>query len=299
VDPTAFQNLNAGTIAVPNTAGPYTIGFRMVVTNTMSHQALVIFQDATSGAQVTISTNVDGTFRAELGGFGGTLIGDSTAGIAIAQNVWNYIECLTSVSATVGIVTIMLNGVQIFTFTGNTKAQATAIIGFIKLGTNSNTYIQDVYVLDSTGTYNNTFLGDCRISAYNAAGVGTAGINQYTANGAATVWQCTKDATPDDDATYASDNTPGDRMSVTAATTALTGGFAAVVHVSRVRKDDAGTRTVAQTITSGGVDAVASNVNPGTSYAYHLQISEVDPNTSVPWLQAGFNAVQMGLETVV
>ena len=88
-------------------------------------------------------------------------------------------------------------------------------------------------------------------------------------------------------------------MSVTPATTSLSGGIAALVHFSRVRKDDVGVRTVAQTMTSGGVDAIAANVNPGTSYAYLTQIAEVDPNTGSPWIQAGVNAAQMGLETVV
>lgn len=170
--------------------------------------------------------------------------------------------------------------------------------GKIAFGSNQTNFIQDLYVLDSTGSYNNTFLGDVHVSGYSAAGAGTAGLNQYSPNGAATVWQSVAAATPADSTIFASDATPGDRMSVTVAPTSVTGTIAAVVHVSRLLKNNSGTRTASQTVTSNGVDAIATAINLGTSYQYATQILETDPNTGIAWTVTGFNAAQCGVETV-
>jgi hypothetical protein len=177
-----------------------------------------------------------------------------------------------------------------------TANTAGVTISSIRLGSNYANYIQDIVVTNSLGSYNNTYLGDCSLSVYNAAGAGSHA--DYTPNGAATDWQSVAAVTPTDSTVFASDSNPGDRMSNTLAQTAVTGTIAGVIHVSRVKKDASGTRTFAQTITSNGVDAAGSTQAPGTSYGYFAQISETDPNTGVPWTVAGFNAVQAGLETI-
>jgi len=284
-----------GVITVPQTAGEYTIGFRLE-TNSLSHQPLVAFCDASGNIQTEFYTESNGTITAYRAG--STLIGTSSNAVVLQSNVWSYVELQCSIDASVGILGIRINGVSLLQTTANTKGQSSANIGQIKIGSNLTNFFQDIVVTDGLGSYNNTYLGDVALSVYNPTGTGTAGLNQYTANGAATVWQATAAVTPADSTIFASDATPSDRMSNTLAQTAVTGTIAGLVHVSRVKKDSSGTRTFAQTITSNGVDVIGSTTAPGTSYGYFTQVSETDPNTALPWTQAGVNNIQCGLETI-
>lgn len=298
VGPTALTiGARGGVITVPQTSGEYTIGFRICITGALSAQELVAFLDPNGGTQTSFYTEANGTIQAQRAGTGAT-IGTSSTAVTLAQNVWAYVELQLSIGASAGIVGVRINGVSVLQITGNTKGSSFSTIGSITLGSNLGPYIQDIVVTDATGSYNNTYLGDVSLSVYHPTGTGTAGLNQYTPNGAATVWQSTDAVTPTDSTVFASDATPGDRMSNTLAQTSVTGNIAGLVHISRVKKDASGTRTFAQTITSNGVDAIGATLAPGTSYAYFSQVSETDPNTGSSWSQAAFNAMQAGLETV-
>jgi hypothetical protein len=298
---TALHNIgvSGGVITVPSTAGPYIVGFRLCLTSGFSEQQIASFRDPTNGVQVVFATESNGTINAYRGSFGGALLGSSSLAVTLSQNVWAYVELQSSIDATAGAIGVRINGVSVLQTTGNTKNTGSSFIGNITIGSNLTSFIQDVVVTDSLGLYNNTYLGDVHLSGYNAATAGTPGINQYTPNGAATIPLCVSAVTPADGAVFASDANPGDRMSVGVANTAVTGTVAALIHISRVKKDAAGTRTFAQTITSNGTDAVGPTQAPGTTYAYYAQISEVDPNTNLPWTTGSFNApVQCGIETV-
>ena len=289
-------SVNGGVITVPTAVGPYIIGLRICLASVFSEQQIVAFRDASNGIQTSVYIESNGTLKFYRGN-GSVLIGTTSNAVVLQSSVWAYVELQCSIGAS-GIIGAHINGVSVLQTTANTQGTGNTTIGNITIGSNLTMWVQDLIVTDSTGSYNNTYLGDVALTGYNSAGTGTAGLNQYTANGAATVWQATAAVTPTDSTVFASDSTPGDRMSNTLAQTAVTGTIAGIIHVSRVKKDAAGTRTFAQTITSNGADAIGATQAPGTSYAYFLQVSETDPNTAQPWKQAGFNAMQAGLETV-
>jgi hypothetical protein len=301
VGPTALQmGPNGARITVPSSAGPYFLGFRLCSTSAYSSQELCQFADPSGNEQVSFWTNSNGTISVYRPNSGGVLLGTSSVAVTLAQNTWDYVECSASIDASAGTIGIRINGISGLSLTGqNTKGSgSSSLIGRLGLGSNLLPYFQDIYITDSTGSHNIGFLGDVSLSVYNPTGTGTAGLNQFTPNGAATIWQSTDAVTPTDSTIFASDATPGDRMSNTLAQTSVTGTIAGLVHVSRVKKDASGTRTFAQTITSNGTDAIGATKAPGTSYAYFSQVSEYDVNTGLPWTQAGVNAIQCGLETV-
>lgn len=295
VEPTALKNVgvNGASISVPQTSGPYTIGMRVCLTSTFSEQEICRFRDTGTGVQTSFWTEANGTIKAYRGG--STLIGTSSSAVTLSQNVWAYLELQLSIDATAGAIGVAINGTNVLQTTGNTKGQSSSDIGSINFGSNLNNYIQDIYVIDSTGSYNNTYLGDCEMPVSLAKANGT--YTDWTANGAATIYQSVNAATPADSTVFASDSTPGDRMSVAYPSTALTSNIVGVCHVSRMNKSTSGTRTVSQVVTNNGVDQVASAVSLATSYTYYLQVSETDPNTGAPWTQAGFNTIQTGLIT--
>ena len=120
----------------------------------------------------------------------------------------------------------------------------------------------------------------------------------YTPNGAANLYQCVNAVTPTDSTVFASDSTPGDKMSVDLASTSVTGAIAGVINIGRMKKTDAGTRTAALFALNGGTEVDGSSIALGTSYAYYQQVLEVDPNTNAPWTNSGFNTLQLGCETL-
>lgn len=66
------------------------------------------------------------------------------------------------------------------------------------------------------------------------------------------------------------------------------------------RKDDAGTRAVAQALKSG-VTEVYGNTNylPTLTYVYFTDLWELDPNTSTSWSASGVNALAAGYKVAV
>ena len=297
---TALQNVSNATIQVPVTSGPYFFGCRFYPGGVIgAGENLFSFLDNSGQPQVTFQTNTNGTITAKRGGGNGTVLGTSSTSVVLIDGTACYIEFGCFCNGSTGTIAVYINGTQVLSLTAqNTQGQGTTNIGAAQFfGANLSNYVQDIYVCDSTTSFNNTFLGDVVCTGYNPNGTGSVGLNQYTPNGAATVYQSVAAVTPTDSTIFASDSKVGDRMSNTFPPTAAT-TILAVGHVSRYKKTASGTRTGSQTITSNGIDAVASPNSPGTSYAYYLQISQTDPNTGLPYTQSGFNQLQAGLETV-
>jgi hypothetical protein len=296
IGPAAFSiNSRGSQIAVPAASGPYILGFRWCSTSAYSGgNEIAAFTDSNSSTQISFVVNIGGTMSAKLNN--GTVLGTTTT--PLVANVWAYIEFLVTCNNAAGAIGIHINGNPELTLSGiNTQSQGTNLIQTIFLGAAGfSNFIQDVYVVNSAGARNNTYLGDVHASVYNAASNGT--FTAYTPNGAATIWQSVSATTPTDSTIFASDGTPGDRMSVHPASTAVTGTIVAVVNVARLAKSDAGARTAALTITNGAGDITGSTINLGTSYGYYTQIQEVDPATGSPWLNSGFNTTQIGVTTV-
>jgi hypothetical protein len=298
IESTAFKNVGSLVVPTTGTSGPYFVGFRFIPTQAIPAGGnLFIWQDNAAGQQVTLQTNTNGTITAKRGSGNGTVLGTSSPSVVLTQNVWCFIEFGLTCNGSTGTVDIRINGTSVLSLSGqNTQGSATATIGSVQfLDANATSYHQDIYICDSTGSHNTTFLGDVQmpVSYANANGTYTA----WTANGAASIYQSVNATTPADSTVFASDSTPTDRMSVSYPTTSVTGTIVGVAHVSRMEKSTSGTRTVSQVITNNGNDQVASAQSLGTSYKYYQQISEQDPNTLQPWTQAGFNTIQSGLIT--
>jgi hypothetical protein len=284
--------INAGVITVPTGIGPYVVGFRLCITGSLtSEQTIASFFDSSSGTVVTFSVNTNGAIKVYRGNVGSTLIGTGSTAVTLATNVWAYIELQCSIGAA-GIIGVRVNGVSTLQTTANT---AGVTISSIRLGSNYANYIQDIYVTNSLGSYNNSYLGDIHISVYNPTSNGAH--TDYTANGAASLWQSVDAVTPTDSTVFASDSNPGDKLSVNLAPTSVTGSIAGVILVGRMEKTSAGTRTANLFALNGGTEVDGANIALGTSYAYATQVVEVDPATGVPFVNSGFNALQVGVAT--
>jgi len=73
----------------------------------------------------------------------------------------------------------------------------------------------------------------------------------------------------------------------------------AVANLVNARKDDAGTREIAQVCLSGSATEQGPTYSVGNSYQYYSDIIEVDPNTGAGWTASGVNAATFGVKEIV
>lgn len=118
----------------------------------------VIFND-TSNNQCSLGFNPSGYLVLWQGGINGTQIAISSA--PINANSWHYVEWdLTFASS--GAYTVWLDGVQVFTGTGNLKTSGNSSANTVVLYGNWCNF-DDMYLFDNTGSTNNTQRGDSRV----------------------------------------------------------------------------------------------------------------------------------------
>jgi hypothetical protein len=233
---------------------------------------------------------------------GATQLGSDTAPLMAAQ--WYYVEFKTAIHDTTGTVEVRVHGpgftpggeVVINLTNQDTRNAATGVINrlyaYVEAGTSSDVRIQDVVVWDTSGSVNNTFMGDVRVACLFPSGAGNSA--QFTPLSSTNVSNV-DEQDADEDTTYNSSTTPGNKD--TFAVTDLPGAAAsikAVQQIVRARKTDAGARTLKQVVRRGGTDYEGATVNLGDAYAYFTEVLELDPSTSAAWTESNFNGAEFG-----
>lgn len=227
-------------------------------------------------------------------------LGTAAAGTtALVTNTRYYVEIqIPNFLFTPSPVTVKVNG------STNVTAEGTQELGYPIhvylgiLGTNpvicAFTF-DSLYLLDTTTSVNNTFLGP-RVVAY-GVGVGTGLDNAWTPSGAATNWQATSNIPPG--ASYSSDSTPGDAMAVTIGTVA---GISTVnfinVEADMEQTVSAGGRSFAAGVNNGTIRSWGATVVPTNGYLTYSQAFSVNPATGNPWVIGDLAALQLAVETI-
>ena len=218
----------------------------------------------------------------------------------ILPATWNYIEMSGTVDSTTGSAVVKINGTAVISFTGNTKAGGTnnTIDGIALNGQHGggNTYFDDLYICNSSGSTNNTFLGDCRAELLLPSGAGTS--TQFTPTGSSNNWQNVNDV-PDSTSTYNSDATAGHRDTYAMGDLiAGTGTIFAVQQVMAAFKTGAGTASLKAAQLSGATVSYGATRSLGTSPAVYADMFETNPATSVAWTASDVNNIESGAEVV-
>lgn len=235
------------------------------------------------------------------GSFGVYRSGTLLASAAYKNNVWQYIEVNAIVADTGGVVKVRVDGVEVISYTGDTRNGGVSTnIDAISLmnDTDANegtTYLEfdDVYVCDSSGTINNTFLGDIRIQTLVPTAAGSS--TQLTPTGSSNYANVAD--IPDSTATYNSSSTVGSKDLY--ALGDLASGTATVKCVqvnTRAWKDDAGTASLKVKIKSGSTEVAGATVALPSSVAWNGDVWETDPNTSTAWTVSAVNGLEAGAE---
>jgi hypothetical protein len=252
--------------------------------------------DNATGEQLQLHT--DGSILQVRRG-GGTLLASGTR--VLTSGITYYVEFKFTI-ANAGSATVKIDTVTEISFSGDTQQQAGATADRLYFwgGDNQNQSfgtMDDLYVCDQGGAQNNDFLGDITVQVLLPDGAG--GHTQWTPN-ASTNFSRVNNATPDDDTTYISDGTAGDRDTYTYGNLRpTTGTVLAIQPVPYARKDDAGVRTIAPVIRIGGVDYdQASLPNLSTTYQFLEEIVELSPATGVAFTVAEVNGAEFGVKMV-
>jgi len=264
-----------------------------------SSKALILIRDA-STIQVGIYLNADGSLTAWRGNQAASL--GSTAASVFAASAWQYVEVQTTIDGSAGVVTIKINGSQVLALTsqntkqsGNASANSVAFFA-VQHGTSSNyTYLDDIYVLDSSGSNNTTFLNQPIVEAITPSGAGNS--TQWSPDSGSNYARVNE--TPEDgDTSYVTDSTSGHLDEYAYSDLSRIAGAIYGVQINTVgRLTDASSFSVIPVVRSSSSDYTQSTwALSGTSYANNPQIVEQDPATSAAWTASGVNAAQFGLQ---
>jgi hypothetical protein len=155
--------------------------------------------------------------------------------------------------------------------------------------------VDDFYIADTSGTINNTFLGDVRVDALQAQANGS--LNQWTVTPSGTAaWEAVSD---EDEITSISAPSAGLRQSFDVAPLPVmaTPAVFGVQLTMLARKTDAGLGKVKGLVVSGAQTAVSPEVILQEQQAWQCALFERNPNGNVQWTEAAFNAAEFGVES--
>lgn len=315
---TRFSTFNFATLQTSRVAGPWSrysvtangylelnfgaqlqqvfAGGRFYFTTTAVAKAIWDFREANlkqvklqtvAGGQLVVVDNWDNVLA-------------TSAGFALSANRWYFIECRVLVANTGGIVQVWVDEQLRINFTGDTQSSGNPWADRIRyLEGTADVYLDDPYVLDTTGTVNNSRLGDVACAGLAVTGAGDAA--QFTPVGAAANWDCVDEIPPDDATTYVQSSTLDQRdlHALEDLPQELT-DVKAVVLAARAQKSDAGAANISLGVKydadgngvpdteSWGPDEALS-----TSWAYHRRVLDLHPD-GTGWTRAKLNALQVG-----
>lgn len=242
--------------------------------------------DAGATIQLTLNFSTTGMTLQR----GGTVLGSYNYPFA---NWGGYVELGGTIDPTSGSATVRLNGINVITFSGNTKNGGTSntIDQLYYFG--NGTYFDDFYVCNSTGSApHNSFLGDVRIKTLAPDGAGSS--TQFTPSSGANY--TTVDELPYSATDYVSSSTVGNRDTYSVADLSGTPTIYGVQNNVIAKKTDAGTVSLKPAIKSGTTVYYGSTQALGTTDSVISDIRPLDPNTSSSWSQASVNALESGFE---
>ena len=214
---------------------------------------------------------------------------------------WHYVELQVVQGTSNGTVNVRLNGVLAITLSAQNTTQGggpllTAFAGSVPGQPCPVTVdVDDLYLADTSGTINNTFLGDVRVDALKPQAPGV--LNQWTVEPTGLpAWAAVSDG---DETTALRAATAGLRQTfdVEALPAMTTPAIHGVQVTLLARKTDAGTGRVRGLVASGAQMAVSSDINLQEQLAWHTALFERNPNGNVQWTEGAFNAAEFGLES--
>lgn len=255
----------------------------------------IIFKDSTT---VQCGLYPNGTEMQARNG-DGTLLG-TTSGLGLHYNSWVFVEIKVTIDNSGGVVVVRANNNVVLNLSSqDTQYSANAYLNRIEycgIVGDLDTYYDDLYILDTTGTKNNDFLGDVRIDAVRPNGVGSH--TDFTPLSGANYENVDETLGPDDNTSYNSSGSLGAKDSYAMSSLAALG---TTIHGVKTQisasKDDAGARGVKCLTKAGSTEDTGTemSLSQGT-YETPAEMYEDNPDDSAAWEEADVNGMEVGVE---
>lgn len=251
------------------------------------------FRDSDNNIQVKIGINTDGTITAYRDT---TAIGTSDSP-AVTAAAWQHMECWVTCDNSAGTVEVRVNGVTVLDLSSlDTQGQSTSAMTqwafYNSVNPVCQSWIDDLFAADDSGSYNNDFIGDRRVLTQMPV-ADTAQADWPLSTGS-DGYALIDDVSPDDDSSYIYAETSGldsefalDDLPEEVSAIAFTN----LVH--RSRKDEAGDCNVQTGMVSGGEVASGTDRAITSEYTYWGDVIELDPDTGAPFSRSGWNAATL------
>lgn len=185
-----------------------------------------------------------------------------------------------------------------------TSVNTTGVYQGTITGGAANAYVGFNFVVTGFTNGGNNITAKCTASTATALTLSAITVTETHSGSAA--FQCIvqdginhSGVRPDGDVTYISDSNANDISDFSHEALTLTGTIYGVIHVSSVRKDDAGSRSFRQVCLSGATtETNGADISATNTYLYYYDCMDVDPNTSSAWTVSNFNAATMGVKEI-
>lgn len=245
-------------------------------------------QDATV-THLSFVLLANGAIEIRRGTSTGTLLATSAAGILVAAT-YSYLEFSFTINDTTGAAEVKQNGVSVVSVSGaDTRNAGTSAATTLRYGfTVSASDWTDLY-------YNQSgYWGDIRVEMLKPNGNGNS--SQWTGSDGNSTdnYLLVDDQTPNDDTDYVTDGTVGHKDTYAMENLVSTSGTVQGVQaVCRVRKDDAGTRSIVTVMRLSGTEADSGVVTVNTTYGYARDVRTTKPGGGA-WSISDVNSSEMG-----
>lgn len=229
----------------------------------------------------------------------GTTLGTLTT--IISTGVEYYFEAKVTISDTVGVVEVQINGApETITFvTGTASTQDTrnggnASANIVDLRGNTATWdIDDLYICDATGGTNDDFLGDVRVQAIFPNGNGNSSQLVGSDGNSTDNYLLVDEATPST-ADYVESSTPGDKDTYAFGNLTPTSGTVYGLQVlPYAAKTDAGVRSIVSVARLSGTEVDSAVATLSTTATYYPDIRETKPGGGA-WSVSDVNGAEFG-----
>lgn len=259
--------------------------------------------------QVTYVVNTDGSISAWrvfsnntfMGYTLSTLLGTSAPGL-IFPNVRHHLQFKTTISATVGVCQVKVDGNLVLDLsaqnTRNSEASGDSYTMFGVGGSNGSgsAFVDDIWSCDDdAGPADGCtdFLGQLigEVSRPNGAGVSSGFTPTSGAN-----YTNVDDSTPDGDTTIVTSSVVGTKDTYAhSPLTRIGSGIKCVQLVTTAKKTSGATRAIRHVLRSGGTDYEGPDLYLPTVYAMQITPKPLDPATSAAWANpAAVDATEIG-----
>jgi len=237
-------------------------------------------------------------FTVYRGTTGGTLLATGTT--VIPTSTWHYAEMHIKISDTVGVAELRIDGSTTadISFSGDTKNAGTniSVDTFVISWGIAIADVTDVYLCDTTGSNNNSWLGD--VTVRTLAPNGNGAFSQFVGSDSDSVNNyLLVNEQPVSNTQYAGSATTGQHDSYTMAD--LPAGVTSIKAVqlnTYMAKTDAPLTVGKPLLRTASTNYYGTSRNVGATYQTYTDVFETNPNTSITWTATDVNGLEAGTE---